>query len=319
VFAYVHFRLNSSTEAGEALSFSIGDFLSFNSALGQFNAAMLGLMGAMSQIITMVPLYKRAAPILHAVPETRADSIDPGELSGHIELSNVTFRYLPDMPPVLNDLSITIRPGEYVAFVGSSGSGKSTILRLMLGFETPEAGGVYFDGQDLSGLDIGAVRRQIGVVLQGSKLGSGSIFDNIVGSAPLSQDDAWQAAREAGLEQDIKDLPMGMHTMLSEGASTLSGGQRQRLMIARALVLRPRILMLDEATSALDNYTQSVVNQSLDKQNLTRIVVAHRLSTIINAHRIVVLKQGQIVETGRYSELMARDGEFAALARRQLL
>ncbi|MFD0390666.1 ATP-binding cassette domain-containing protein [Tistrella bauzanensis] len=188
-----------------------------------------------------------------------------------------------------------------------------------MGFEQPQAGGVYFDGMDLAGLDLTAVRRQFGVVLQNGRLMAGSIFDNIVGSWPLTHDDAWAAARLAGLEDDIRALPMGMHTMLSEGGSALSGGQRQRLMIARALVHRPRILILDEATSALDNRTQAIVNESISKLNMTRIVVAHRLSTIQDAHRIHVMKNGRLIEQGDYRSLMDMDGEFAALARRQLL
>jgi len=317
VFAYVYYQLNDSSIDGPG--FTIGDFLSFNAALGQFNASVMAFAAAASQIIEIVPLYRRADPILKAVPEIRSDALDPGELTGQIELSNVTFRYDPEGPPVLDNVSIKIRPGEFVAFVGASGSGKSTILRLILGFEQAEAGGVYFDGQDLHGLNLGAVRRQIGVVLQGSRLTSGTIFENIVGSTRLTQDDAMEAAIAAGLEDDIEAMPMKLHTVVSEGAGTFSGGQKQRLMIARAMAQKPRILILDEATSALDNKTQSIVNASLDKQNLTRIVVAHRLTTIVNADRIIMLEGGKIIEEGRYSELMSRDGSFAALARRQLL
>ena len=220
---------------------------------------------------------------------------------------------------MLDDLTLTIHQGEYVAFVGGSGSGKSTILRLLLGFEQPAAGGIYLDGRDLNSLDVTMVRAQIGVVLQSGRLMAGSIFDNIVGQTPLTLDDAMEAAEMAGLGDDIRSMPMGMQTVLSEGAGTLSGGQKQRLMIARALVRRPRILLLDEATSALDNRTQAIVNQSLDRLKLTRIVVAHRLSTIVNANRLFVVSEGRISETGTFRELMALGGEFAALARRQMV
>ncbi|MFT6226456.1 MAG: ATP-binding cassette subfamily C protein [Paracoccaceae bacterium] len=317
VFAYVFYQINDPMSEGP--SFTIGQFLSFNAALGQFNASVMAFAASASQIVEIVPLYRRADPILKAVPEMTANAVDPGELSGMIELSNATFRYAPEALPVLNNLSFTIRAGEFVAFVGSSGSGKSTILRLLLGFEQAESGGVYYDGQDLTGLNLGAVRRQIGVVLQGSRLTSGTIFESIVGSSKLTQKDAWEAARAAGLGEDIDAMPMGMHTVVSEGASTFSGGQKQRLMIARAMAQKPRILILDEATSALDNRTQAIVNASLDRQNLTRIVVAHRLTTIVNADRIIMLQGGQIVEQGKYAELLARDGPFAAMAKRQLL
>jgi len=317
IFAYMHFKLNGGDAA--MANFSIGAFLSFNAALGQFNASIMAFTAAASQIIEIVPLYRRADPILKAIPEMKPDALDPGDLSGAIEISNVTFRYEAETPPVLKNFSLAIRPGEFVAFVGASGSGKSTIIRLLLGFEQPESGGIYYDGQDLSGLNVGAVRRQIGVVLQGSRLSSGSIFECIVGSSQLTNEDAREAARAAGLEDDISAMPMGMHTVVSEGASTFSGGQKQRLLIARALAQKPRLLILDEATSALDNRTQAIVNESLQRENLTRIVVAHRLTTIVNADRIIVLGGGIIQEEGRYAELISRDGPFAAMARRQIL
>jgi len=211
-----------------------------------------------------------------------------------------------------------MKPGEFVALVGPSGSGKSTVLRVLLGFEEPEAGAVYYSGQDLSGLDIQAVRRQIGVVLQSGRLMSGDLFTNITGSSMATMDDAWEAARMAGFDEDIKQMPMGMHTVVSEGGSTLSGGQRQRLMIARAIVRRPRLLFFDEATSALDNRTQRIVSESLDRLEATRIVVAHRLSTIINADRIYVLNRGRVVQHGPYEKLLDEGGLFADLVERQL-
>jgi ATP-binding cassette subfamily C protein len=206
-----------------------------------------------------------------------------------------------------------------VAVVGKSGSGKSTLLRLLLGFETYESGSIYYDSQSIEGLDLHALRRQIGTVLQNGQLMAGDIYTNIVGSNDISLDEAWEAARLAGIADEIKAMPMGMFTMLPPGATTISGGQRQRLLIARAMAVRPRIFFFDEATSALDNINQAIVGSSLQSFNATRLVIAHRLSTIMQADRILVLDQGRIVESGSYDELMARQGAFAELARRQIV
>ncbi len=297
---------------------STGTFLAFNAAFSQFLAATLAMSAALTGSLNAIPLYERAKPIMHTLPEASEGRHSPGELSGDIDINHVGFRYLADGPLILDDISIRIEPGEFVAFVGPSGSGKSTLFRLLLGFERPQAGAIYYDGQDLAGLDIGAVRRQLGVVLQNGRLMPGDIFTNIVGSSPYTLDDAWEAARMAGFEDDIKSMPMGMHTVIAEGAGTLSGGQKQRLMIARAIARRPRILLFDEATSALDNTTQAIVAQSVEQLNATRIVIAHRLSTIVRADRIVVIDAGRVVETGNYEELMARNGPFVELAKRQI-
>lgn len=296
-----------------------GEFLAFYAAFGQFLGAVLGLSSVAITLLQVVPLYERAKPILTTLPEVATGKVDPGELRGHIELAHVAFRYTADTPLVLRDLSLTIRPGELVAIVGPSGSGKSTMLRLLLGFESPESGSVYLDGKNLAGLDMEAVRRQMGVVLQHGKLMIGDIFNNIVGSAPLTLDDAWKAARMAGFDQDIKAMPMGMHTIVSEGGAGLSGGQRQRLMIARAIVGNPRILLFDEATSALDNRTQAIVTQALEGMDATRIVIAHRLSSVVRADRILVVEKGVLVQSGTYGELIEQDGAFAELALRQLV
>jgi NHLM bacteriocin system ABC transporter ATP-binding protein len=301
------------------LNISTGDFLAFNAAFTQFLMATLGLSTALTASLNAIPLYERAKPILETLPEVDEAKAAPGELHGDIELSRIAFRYNADGPPILKDIDVRIKPGEFVAFVGPSGSGKSTLFRLLLGFEQPESGAVYYDGQDLAGLDVRAVRRQLGVVLQNGKLMPGDIFTNIIGSAPLTLDDAWEAARLAGLEEDIRAMPMGMHTVIGEGMGTFSGGQKQRLMIARALVGKPRILLFDEATSALDNRTQATVSQSLERLNATRVVIAHRLSTVLKADRIYVIEGGRIVESGTYDDLMSRSGRFAELARRQLV
>ena len=295
-----------------------GTFLAFLAAFVQFQSAALGLSSAVESALGVVPLYERAIPIFETLPEVASANKQPGELTGSIELNHVDFRYHPELPLVLHDISFAVKPGQFTAIVGPSGSGKSSLLRLLIGFEKPEAGTIYYDGQDLAKLDVQAVRRQIGVVLQSARLSSGTIFDNIVGSGAFTLDDAWEAARSAGLEQDIRDMPMGMHTVVSEGGGNISGGQRQRLLIARAIVKKPRIFLFDEATSALDNLTQATVSHSLESFRATRIVIAHRLSTIVNADRILVVEKGAVVQFGSYDELANQDGLFRELAKRQL-
>lgn len=301
----------------EKIDLPLADFLAFNAAFGQFQAAALSLVGLFSSFLLVVPIYERLEPVLEAVPEVDPSKVDAGELAGDVELSHVSFRYGDDGPLVLDDVSIRAKPGEFIALVGPSGSGKSTCLRLLLGFEKPLSGSIYYDGQDLPSLDVASVRRQIGVVLQNSRPVVGTILSNILGASSLGIEAAWEAARMAGLEEDIKNMPMGMHTVISEGAGTFSGGQQQRLLIARALVHRPRILLFDEATSALDNRTQEIVSQSLERLKATRIVVAHRLSTIQNADRIYVIERGRVVEVGRFGELGGSGGAFSRLVERQ--
>lgn len=297
---------------------STGNFLAFNAAFAQLMMASLMLSTTLVRSLVIVPIFERAQPILQTQPEIDELKEYPGELTGQIEVNHISFRYRANDRPVLQDVSLTINPGEFVALVGPSGSGKSTLFRLLIGFEKPEMGSIYYDGQDLSKLDIREVRRQIGVVLQNGKIMAGDIFTNIVGASTLTLDDAWEAARMAGLADDIRAMPMGMHTVIGDGGGTLSGGQRQRLLIARSLVNKPRILFFDEATSALDNRTQAVVSESLDNLQATRIVIAHRLSTILNADRIYVLQDGRVVQQGRYDELIQTEGVFADLARRQM-
>ena len=297
---------------------AIGAFAALLAAFQQFAASLSTMVMMATSLVGIRPQMERAMPLLAAVPEVGEAKADPGILSGAIEISRVTFRYVPDGPLILHEVSLDIAPGEFVALVGPSGSGKSTLLRLLLGFETSEAGGVFFDGQPLARVDATAVRRQMGVVMQNAQLMPGSLYQNIVGTTNASLDAAWAAATQVGLADDIRAMPMGMQTVVLEGGGALSGGQMQRLMIARAIVNRPKILLLDEATSALDNRTQAVVTESLDRLRVTRVVVAHRLSTVVNADRIYVLEDGRIVETGNYPELMQASGPFARLAARQL-
>ncbi|ACV61833.1 ABC transporter related [Desulfofarcimen acetoxidans DSM 771] len=296
-----------------------GNFVAFNSALTSFITATVALFQSFSSINEIIPLYEKVKPILQALPEYDDSKSDPGELTGAIEVSHVSFRYKQEAPLVIDNVSLQIQAGEYIGIVGTSGSGKSTLFRILLGFEKPESGQVFYNGQALDNLDIRSVRRQLGVVLQNGQLMSGDIFTNIVGAnIYLTMDDVWEAVRMAGLEQDIKAMPMGMHTVVSEGVATLSGGQRQRLLIARAIVNRPKIIYFDEATSALDNRSQSIVSESLDRLRATRVVIAHRLSTVIKCDRIIVLDKGKVIENGSYEHLMERGGAFAELAKRQL-
>jgi NHLM bacteriocin system ABC transporter ATP-binding protein len=304
---------------GGGQAYSTGTFLAFSAAFNSMLGAMLAISINFYKLARVGALLAQQRPLLEATPEVDRLRLDPGELSGAIEISRVTFRYSPDGPDILHDVSISVRPGQLIAIVGPSGSGKSTLTRLMLGFEVPQTGAIYYDGQSLAELDLSFVRRQIGVVLQNDKLMPGSIADNIVGLSLLTAEDAWEAAEMVGLGDDIRALPLGMQTVVSEADSTFSGGQQQRLMLARAVVARPRILIFDEATSALDNRTQEVVTRSLGQLRATRIVIAHRLSTIVQADHIYVVVAGRVVQQGTYTELMREEGAFRELARRQQL
>jgi len=310
--------LFEEAQAAGGIGLSLGTFLAFNTAFGNFIRGGTDLSNTVTEVLQVVPQWQRTQPILATIPEVNRSKADPGKLIGRIVVDRVTFRYRRDGALTLDDVSISAEPGEFIAFVGGSGSGKSTIFRLLLGFETPESGAIYYDGQDLSGLDVDAVRRQLGVVLQGGQLTAASIFDNIAGGTQITLNEAWEAARMSGFADDIATMPMEMHTVISEGGGNLSGGQRQRLLIARALALKPRILLFDEATSALDNSTQAIVSESLDKLQVTRIAIAHRLSTIRNAHRIYVLQAGKVVQQGTFQELAAFEGLFSQLMARQM-
>ena len=296
------------------------DYLGFNTAFGMLMGAFSSLAAVAVSVAQINPILEMAEPILKEVPEAAENKTVLSSITGKIELSHVSFRYNENMPYVINDLSLKIRAGEYVAIVGRTGCGKSTLVRLLLGFETPEKGSIYYDNKDMKKFDLRSLRRKIGVVMQNGSLFQGNIYSNIVISAPhLSMKDAWEAAETAGIASDIKMMPMGMSTVISEGQGGISGGQKQRLMIARAIAPKPKLLIFDEATSALDNRTQKRVSEALDALNCTRIVIAHRLSTIRNCDRILVLSDGNIIEDGTYDELIEKGGYFAELVERQRL
>ena len=296
------------------------EYIAFYAAYGRLMGAFTSLAGIAISIAAIKPVLEMAEPILQAEPEVAEEKASVEQVSGFIEMSHVTFRYDDNTPYVLEDLSLTVKAGEYVAIVGRTGCGKSTLVRLLLGFEKPEKGAIYYDRRDLAQLDPRSLRKHIGVVIQSGQLFQGDIFSNITISAPqLTLDEAWEAAEIAGIAQDIREMPMGMQTIISEGQGGVSGGQKQRLMIARAVAPKPKILIFDEATSALDNKTQKQVSDALDRLECTRIVIAHRLSTIRNCDRILVMDKGAIIEEGTYDQLIEKEGYFAELVARQRL
>lgn len=303
--------------AGGGNAIDVASFAAFNSAFGQFTAAMLSLAIAFNSLIEILPLHARLQPILAAPLEVEQHRIDPGELRGGITVRNLWFRYTENGPWVLEDVDIAVRPGESIAIVGPSSAGKSTLLRLLLGFEAPTRGNIYYDDHDLSELDLRLVRRRIGVVLEKFDLFPGSLYENIAGGTPLAADRVMEAAELAGLGPDIAAMPRGIHSALAEGGCQLSGGQRQRIMIARALVNRPRVLFFDRAMATLDHHTQAIIRESLMKMSGTRLVVTNHHNALRNVDRVIVMEGGRIVETGRYDELMARRGTFYGLSRRE--
>jgi ABC-type bacteriocin/lantibiotic exporter with double-glycine peptidase domain len=299
-------------------SLTTGVFLAFYVAFGTFIAAVVGLSNTITDVMAIAILRERVRPILGQSPEVNERKADPGRLEGRVAIDHVVFQYREDGPVILDGIDLRAGPGEFVAIVGPSGSGKSTLFRLLLGFESPQSGSIFYDGQDLAGLDVFAVRRQMGVVLQDGRINAGSLFENIVCGTQLTLNAAWEAARATGFAGEVEAMPMGMHTMISEGGTNLSGGQRQRLLLTRALVHKPRLLLLDEATSALDNQTQAIVSRSLAGLAVTRLVIAHRLSTVRPADRIYVVDGGRIVQRGNFDDLAEQPGLFARLMARQM-
>lgn len=298
----------------------VGSYMAFVTSYGVLSSAFVALTQVVSSLSTIQPLFEMVRPILESEPENSQEKLKLESIHGNIKLDNVSFRYNDKSPLVVNKLSLDIKEGEYIAIVGKTGCGKSTLVRLLLGFEKPIEGSVYFDEHNLEELDLPSLRRNIGTVMQNGNLFHADIFSNIIISAPgLQEKDAWEAAEIADIAKDIKEMPMGMKTVISEGQGGISGGQKQRIMIARAIVHKPKILIFDEATSALDNKTQKSISDSINKLNCTRIVIAHRLSTIKNADRIIMLEDGKIIEEGNYQQLIDKKGKFAELVDRQRL
>lgn len=303
------------------LSITMGAFMAFTTSFGALSGNTMDFVRAMVDYNAMKPLIKRLEPILQAAPEDNAGKNVILSLGGGVRVENVSFSYTREQPPVLNQVSMDIAPGEYVAIVGPSGCGKSTLLKLLLGFETPNSGRICYDQTDLASIDKHSLRKRLGVVLQNGKLISGSISDNITITSSGRKDigKVWKTIEDVGLREDVEAMPMNIHTVLNESGGTISGGQQQRILIARAIYNDPEILFFDEATSALDNITQARVCQSLEKLRITRVVIAHRLSTVRNCDRIIVLDRGRIVEEGNFETLMERRGQFYAMASRQLV
>ena len=311
--------MGESMASGGAAVLTMGTFVAFNSAFGTFMMGVDSLSETAVDIIDSFAKQEIAKPIINAKPELDTSKGDPGQLNGEIDVRNVSFRYSEDGPYILRDLSLKIHEGEFAAFVGPSGCGKSTLFRLLLGFEQPETGSILYNNQDISGLDVNSIRRQIGTVLQTAHISAGSMFENIASGLVITLDEAWTAARDAGLDEDINAMPMGMHTLISEGGGNISGGQRQRILIARSLATNPRILLFDEATSALDNRTQEIVSRSVARRKVTRLVIAHRLSTIEDADQIVVLNQGRVEQQGTFDALKSETGMFQRMISRQTI
>lgn len=303
---------------GDADAIDVTTFMAFNAAYTGFNAALVTFLPEVVQLLSLPAYWQNIEPLLTEEEEAGDDRAEAEELSGEIELRRVAFRYDEDSPEVLKDVNLHINPGEKVAFVGGSGCGKSTLVRLLLGFETPTKGIICYDGKDMASYNATSIRRQMGVVMQNSKLLMAPILDNIVGMSNMTVDDAWAAARIAAVDKDISEMPMGMYTYINDTSGNISGGQRQRILLARAVVNKPKILILDEATSALDNVTQEIVANNLRDMHCTQIIIAHRLSTLRDVDKIFVLDKGVVAESGTYEELMALGGLFSQLAKRQI-
>lgn len=319
LLAFFHIPTNWDQITGRPLDalMPTADFVAFVTAYVQFSTATAGLMAVGMRLTTLPPLFGRLKPLFETCTEHVGAQGSPGDIHGRVEFKNVSFHYDKDGPVILDGLSLTAEPGEFIALVGASGCGKSTALRILLGFEQDYGGFVYIDGKDLAHLDKTLVREQLGVVMQDGHLIPGTILENLTSGADVPLHRVWQAAEQAGFANDIKNMPDGLNTQVKEDGSNVSGGQRQRLLVARALIRNPRLLIMDEATSALDNETQEIVTRTVESMPVTRILVAHRLSSIKNADRIYMLAQGRVVESGSYAALLEARGAFADLVERQ--
>ena len=295
-------------------------YVAFSSSYGVLSGALMALTSVINNAAKIKPMQEMITPILEEEPESDDTKINVETISGNIRINNVSFRYDDESPMVLDNLSLQVDEGEYVAIVGKTGCGKSTIVRLLLGFEKPLAGSIYYDDYNVEDVNLTSLRKKIGSVTQNGTLFHADILSNIIISAPeLKEKDAWEAAKIANIDQDIKEMPMGMKTVISEGQGGVSGGQKQRIMIARAVVNKPKVIIFDEATSSLDNESQKIVSDAIGELNCTRIVIAHRLSTIKNCDRIFLIDEGRISEEGTYDELIKKNGKFKELIDRQRL
>lgn len=300
------------------LKITIGEFSSFIASFGLFSGAVTNLASFMLSLVSGWPLLKMAEPIYQQEPEGVDCTAEIEDFKGDLEVKNLSFGYNEGEPLVLNDISFHIKRREYVGIVGKTGSGKSTLMRLLLGFEKPTSGKILYDGKDSAQLNMKSIRKQTGVVLQQGGMILGTIYENVAVANPkLTREEAYNLLVEAGMALDLERMPMGIDTMISEYGGTVSGGQQQRILIARALANNPVLLYFDEATSALDNNAQKTISDDLKKRNITRVVIAHRLSTVIECDRILFLDKGVIAEEGTYDELMAKKGLFYEMARRQ--
>ncbi len=298
----------------------VSSFMAFTSSFATLSAAASMFSEIGSTLSRIKPVLEMARPILEADLEDDETKENIEELKGNIRLENVCFKYSSESRDILKDINIDIKEGEYIGIVGKTGCGKSTLVRLLLGFEQPTSGNIYFDDKDMNKLNLQSLRSKIGSVTQNGGVFHADILSNIIITAPhLGEEEAWQAAEIAGIAEDIRNMPMGMKTMISEGQGGISGGQKQRIMIARAIINKPKVLLFDEATSALDNKCQKQITKSLDELRCTRIVVAHRLSTIKSCDRILYMEDGQILEEGNYDQLIALNGKFKELIERQKL
>jgi len=298
---------------------NVGQISSLVSSFSLAAGYIMSLAMSAGEVSNSLPYMRLADTILAMPAETAGTEGVAADLKGSIELQDVSFSYREEANPVIRGVSLKINPGEYVGIAGSSGCGKSTLIRLMLGFLKPTSGSIYYDDRDIGQYDLRQLRRQFGVVLQDAAVVTGNIRMNIGMSEDADMEKVTEAAKKAAVYDEIDAMPMKFNTILSSEADVVSGGQKQRIVLARALMNNPKILFLDEATSAMDNVTQQVVKENLDALGITRIVVAHRLSTVKDCDRILVMEKGRIAEEGSFEELMKMDGLFAKMARRNLL